>query len=149
MPGLNRGSALNPTESRAGSASPRHWLDDAETLSGRAAKAAEAAVEGCGIVRNDTALTLLAHRIGLRNSRCDRSCRDMFRLPLRSRTALFAGRDDRPWWRPIISATGSIQPKGDLFSFPDAAGAGVLRPLGNTEKPFSVWISRWTTAATI
>ncbi|WP_158704526.1 hypothetical protein [Rhizobium sp. NXC24] len=52
--------------------------------------------------------------------------------------------DDGPWWRPIISATGSIRPKGERFLFADAAGAVVLTPSGNTEKPLPVWISPWT-----
>ncbi|MDR6756925.1 3-oxoacyl-[acyl-carrier-protein] synthase-3 [Mycoplana sp. BE70] len=58
---IEQGLGLEPgwIERRTGIRA-RHWVKDADTLSGLAARAAEAALDDAGLARNDIALTLLA-----------------------------------------------------------------------------------------
>ncbi|WFU05455.1 beta-ketoacyl-ACP synthase III (plasmid) [Rhizobium sp. CB3171] len=132
----------------------RHWVDDAETLSGLAAKAGEAALGDCGIARDDIALTLLAtstpdhllppsapllaHRLGLRNSGAidlAGACSGfLYALTLADGFVRTQGRPVLVVAANILSRRINPAERASAVLFADAAGAVVLAPSGDTEK---------------
>ncbi|MFD9899197.1 beta-ketoacyl-ACP synthase III [Mesorhizobium sp. NPDC059025] len=132
----------------------RHWVDDAETLSGLAARAGEAALDDASIARGDIALTLLAtstpdhllppsapllaHRLRLPNSGAidlAGACSGfLYALTLADGFVRAQGRPVLVVAANILSRRINPAERASAVLFADAAGAVVLSPSDEIEK---------------
>lgn len=132
----------------------RHWVDDADTLSGLAAGAGETALNDAGIARGDIALTLLAtstpdhllppsapllaHRLGLANSGAidlAGACSGfLYALTLADGFVRSQGKPVLIVAANILSRRINPAEPASAVLFADAAGAVVLAPSDDAEK---------------